>query len=110
MACAIVALLLVLAAPAGASWRPPDPGPPGPWLHASVTFTVAEAPDVILVTYDRWRGWRVSSRMRLSRGERCQYKIDAIRVLRGQHVTIGLPFRCMSPRVRKLRPDPAPQR
>ena len=56
---------------------------------------------------DHWRSWRVSG-PRLAAHDRCQYRIDASRVLRGKPVTQGLPLRCMDPYTRSLRPDPAP--
>lgn len=57
-----------------------------------------------------WREWTVISDDRLSGEDRCRYRVDARRVLRGQHVTQGLPRVCMSRTTRLRRPDPVPLR
>lgn len=57
-----------------------------------------------------WREWTVISHDRLNREERCQYRVDARRVMRGQRVTQGLPRVCMDPQTRLRKPDPAPRR
>jgi hypothetical protein len=55
-----------------------------------------------------WREWTVIGTVRLSGEDRCRARVDARRHMRGQHLTRGLPFVCMTRTTRKRRPDPAP--
>lgn len=53
-------------------------------------------------------GHRVTGDAPISKAERCQYRMDARRLIRGKPLTAGLPRRCMTRFDRRQRPDPWP--
>lgn len=54
-----------------------------------------------------WRNWPVKTVASLDRTERCQYRVDASRVLRNRPVTQGVPRKCMPRWMRAISPDRA---
>lgn len=79
----------------------------------TVVFTMpSPRPDVHVLTDDvpsHWRTWPVRTAERLDPSERCQFRVDASRILRGKPLTQSVPRRCLTARERQQRPDPAPR-
>lgn len=57
-----------------------------------------------------WRAWPILTTDPQSREDRCRWRLDARRLLRGEHLTRGVPRRCMSRTSRQARPDPYDRR